>query len=307
MARGLIDRALRLGEGRKFKEYERRVEAINRIEPEMELLEDDELLVEADKLRERARKGEELADLLYEAFALVREAGRRKLAMRHFDVQLIGGMVLHDGGIAEMKTGEGKTLSATLPIFLNSLGGQSVHLVTVNDYLARRDADWMRPIYDALGVKVGVIQNMQPYEEKRLAYQADVTYGTNSEFGFDYLRDNMATSLEELVQRGHPFGIVDEVDNILIDEARTPLIISGAPEEAADWYVQFARLARQLEGVPRLETTKAEREAAGEPEWDYEYDEKHKTVSPTARGIAKAEKFIGVDNLYLAEHGNLVN
>ncbi len=307
MSRKLIDRALRLGESGQFKRYSDRVARINDLEPEMEELSDDELRKDADELREHARNGEPLGALLPDAFALCREAGRRTLAMRHFDVQLIGGMALHDGAIAEMRTGEGKTLAATLPIFLNSLGGDSVHLVTVNDYLARRDADWMRPIYDALGVKVGVIQNMQAYEDKGLAYKADVTYGTNSEFGFDYLRDNMATSLEELVQRGHPFGIVDEVDNILIDEARTPLIISGAPEEAADWYGQFARLARTLEGVPRMETTKAEREGEGEPEWDYEYDEKHKTVSPTARGIAKAEKFIGVENLYLAEHGNLVN
>jgi preprotein translocase subunit SecA len=307
MSRKLIDRALRMGEAGQFKRYRDRVARINEIEPEMEELSDDELREEADQLREHARNGEPLDVLLPDAFALTRQAGRRKLGMRHFDVQLIGGMALHDGAIAEMRTGEGKTLAATLPIFLNSLGGDSVHLVTVNDYLARRDAEWMGPLYDALGVKVGVIQNMQEYEAKRVAYQADVTYGTNSEFGFDYLRDNMATSLEEVVQRGHPFGIVDEVDNILIDEARTPLIISGAPEEAADWYVQFARLARQMEGVPRMETTKAEKEAQGEPEWDYEYDEKHKTVSPTARGIAKAEKFIGVDNLYLAEHGNLVN
>jgi preprotein translocase subunit SecA len=307
MSRRLIDRALRLGEAGQFKRYSDRVGRINDLEPEMMELSDAELREDAEELREHARNGEPLDVLLPEAFALCREAGRRTIGMRHFDVQLIGGMVLHDGSIAEMKTGEGKTLVATLPVFLNSLAGESVHLVTVNDYLARRDADWMGPIYDALGVKVGVIQNMQPYEEKRLAYQADVTYGTNSEFGFDYLRDNMATSLEELVQRGHPFGIVDEVDNILIDEARTPLIISGAPEEAADWYRQFARLAGTLEGVARMETTKAEREAEGEAEWDYEYDEKHKTVSPTERGIAKAEQFLGVDNLYLAEHGNLVN
>src|SRR5919108_4368206 len=307
MSRRLIDRALRLGEAGQFKRYQDRVGRINDLEPEMMELSDAELREDADELREHARNGEPLDVLLPEAFALCREAGRRTIGLRHFDVQLIGGMVLHDGAIAEMRTGEGKTLAATLPIFLNSLGGDSVHLVTVNDYLARRDAEWMGPIYDALGVKVGVIQNMQPYEEKRLAYQADVTYGTNSEFGFDYLRDNMATALEEIVQRGHPFGIVDEVDNILIDEARTPLIISGAPEEAADWYRQFARLARTLKGVPRIETTKAEREAEGEPDWDYEYDEKHKTVSPTERGIAKAEQFLGVDNLYLAEHGNLVN
>ena len=165
------------------------------------------------------------------------------MGMRHFDVQLIGGMVLHGGNIAEMKTGEGKTLTATLAVVLNSLPGNGVHVVTVNDYLARRDAEWMSPIYEALGVNVGVLQNMQAYEDKHVAYAADVTYGTNSEFGFDYLRDNMATAIEEKVQRGHPFGIVDEVDNILIDEARTPLIISGAPEQAADLYLQFAKLA----------------------------------------------------------------
>ncbi|HEX2087526.1 MAG TPA: preprotein translocase subunit SecA, partial [Solirubrobacteraceae bacterium] len=224
----ILQRALHVGEAKKFKTYEKRVALINAYEPELELEEDGELLERMDALRERARNGEPLDDLMYECFAVVREAGRRTMGMRHFDVQLIGGMVLHDGAIAEMKTGEGKTLTATLAVVLNSLGGKGVHLVTVNDYLARRDAEWMGPIYDLLGVKVGILQNMQPYEEKRAAYAADVTYGTNSEFGFDYLRDNMATSLEEKVQRGHPFGIVDEVDNILIDEARTPLIISGA-------------------------------------------------------------------------------
>ncbi len=307
VSRKLIDRALRLGEAGKFKEYEKRVARINAFEAEMELLEDHELREEADALRERARNRESLDDLLYEAFALAREACKRTLGMRHFDVQLIGGMVLHDGSIAEMKTGEGKTLMATLPVFLNSLAGDSVHLVTVNDYLARRDAEWMGPLYDALGVTVGVIQSQQGFEEKRAAYQADVTYGTNSEFGFDYLRDNMAVSLEEVVQRGHPFGIVDEVDNILIDEARTPLIISGAPEEAADLYGQFARLAPQLEGVPKLDTSTKLGTSKEDPEYDYEYDEKHKTVAPTERGVAKAEKFLGVENLYLAEHGNLVN
>ena len=307
MAKKLIDRALRMGEAGKFKEYQRRVARINAVEPEMELLEDHELREEADALRERARNGETLDDLLYEAFALCREAGRRTLKMRHFDVQLIGGMVLHDGCIAEMRTGEGKTLSATLPIFLNSLAGESVHLVTVNDYLARRDAEWMKPLYDALGVKIGILQNMQGSAEKRDAYLADVTYGTNSEFGFDYLRDNMAGSLEEVVQRGHPFGIVDEVDNILIDEARTPLIISGAPEEAADLYFKFARLAPQLKGVPKVEKSTRLGTDQEEPDYDYEYDEKHKTVAPTERGVDKAEKFLGVENLYLGEHGNLVN
>jgi preprotein translocase subunit SecA len=307
VSKKLIDRALRLGEAGQFRQYEKRVARINAFEPEMELLEDDELRTEADKLRERARNGESLDDLLPEAFALCREAGKRTLEMRHFDVQLIGGMVLHSGAIAEMKTGEGKTLVATLPVFLNSLAGESVHLVTVNDYLARRDAEWMKPLYDALGVKVGVIQNMQSFEDKQVAYQADVTYGTNSEFGFDYLRDNMAVSLDEVVQRGHPFGIVDEVDNILIDEARTPLIISGAPEEAADLYQQFARLAPQLVGLPKIDSRTPLGTDDEEPEWDYEYDEKHKTVAPTERGVAKTEKFLGVENLYLSEHGNLVN
>ena len=220
---------------------------------------------------------------------------------------MIGGMVLHDGSIAEMKTGEGKTLMATLPIFLNSLAGDSVHLVTVNDYLAKRDAEWMKPIYDALGVTVGVLQNMQSFEDKQVAYAADVTYGTNSEFGFDYLRDNMASSLEEVVQRGHPFGIVDEVDNILIDEARTPLIISGAPEEAADLYRQFARLAPTLKGVPKMDNVTKLGSDGEQPDYDYEFDEKHKTVSPTERGVAKAESFLGIENMYLSEHGNLVN
>ncbi len=310
--KGLIDRALRMGEARQFKQHEKRVEAINRIEPEMELLEDAELRSEADDLRERARNGEDLDDLLPEAFALVREAARRSIGQRHFDVQLIGGMVLHEGAIAEMKTGEGKTLTATLPIFLNSLRGDSVHLVTVNDYLARRDAEWMKPIYDALGVTVGVIQEddlPDNPERRHEAYACDVVYGTNSEFGFDYLRDNMAGSLDGCFQRGHEFAIVDEVDNILIDEARTPLIISGAPEQAADTYYTFARLARQLEGVQAKEKLKSRGDERGteEADYDYEYDEKHKTVAPTERGVEKAEQFLGVDNLYVSEHGTLVN
>jgi preprotein translocase subunit SecA len=309
MARGLIDRALRMGETRQFKEYEKRVESINRVEPEMELLDDAELREEADKLRQRARDGESLDELLGEAFALGREAARRTIGQRHFDVQLIGAMVLHDGAIAEMKTGEGKTLTATLPVFLNSLAGSSVHLVTVNDYLARRDADWMRPIYEALGVSVGAIQESDSPEERQQAYACDVVYGTNSEFGFDYLRDNMASSLDNTVQRGHHFAIVDEVDNILIDEARTPLIISGAPEQAADTYYTFARLAKQLDGVPVKEKLKSlgETKDTSEVDYDYEYDEKHKTVAPTERGVGRAEQFLGVDNLYVSEHGTLVN
>ena len=240
----ILERALRMGEAKQFKAYSKRVERINGWEPELQEADDEELKEQFAELRERADAGEDLDDLLPEAFALTREVGKRTMAMRHFDVQLIGGMVLHDGQIAEMRTGEGKTLTGTLAVVLNALPGKGVHVVTVNDYLARRDADWMRPIYEGLGLTVGVLQNNQPYEEKRAAYAADITYGTNSEFGFDYLRDNMATRLEEKVQHGgrigedgrpiamHNFAIVDEVDNILIDEARTPLIISGAPEQA---------------------------------------------------------------------------
>ena len=314
-----LDRALRMGEAKKFKAYEQRVGRINGYEPELEHSTDAELREAVDELRERARGGESLDDLQFECFALVREAGKRAMGMRHFDVQLIGGMVLHDGSIAEMKTGEGKTLTATLAVVLNSLGGRGVHLVTVNDYLARRDAMWMKPIYDTLGVTVGVLQNMQPYEEKRDAYAADVTYGTNSEFGFDYLRDNMATSLEEKVQHGgrpkpeegqspyHTFAIVDEVDNILIDEARTPLIISGAPEEAADFYARFARLAPQLQPGKTPEGMDPRSKKEFVADFDYEFDEKHKTVAVTERGVGKAERFLKIDHLYRAENGHLVN
>jgi preprotein translocase subunit SecA len=309
MAKQLIDRALRLGEGRKFKTYQKRVDSINRIEPEMETLEDHELREEADALRERARNGESLDDLLPESFALTREAARRTLGERHYDVQLIGGMVVHDGAIAEMKTGEGKTLTSTLAIVLNTLAGGSVHVVTVNDYLSKRDALWMKPIYDLLGCSVGWIQEDDAPEERRAKYACDITYGTNSEFGFDYLRDNMATSIENKVQRSHDFAIVDEVDNILIDEARTPLIISGAPEQAAQTYYTFARLAKQLEGVPAKAKLKSQGETrdTSDAEYDYEYDEKHKTVAPTEGGVENAEKFLGLENLYLAENGNMVN
>src|SRR6201999_1720392 len=279
----------------------------NGFEPELEHYTDAEVLEATDALRERARDGELLDDLLYECFALVRAAGKRSMGMRHFDVQLIGGMVLHGGNIAEMKTGEGKTLTATLAVVLNSLPGTGVHVVTVNDYLARRDAEWMSPIYEALGVSVGVLQNMQSYEDKHVAYACDVTYGTNSEFGFDYLRDNMATAMEEKVQRRHPFGVVDEVDNILIDEARTPLIISGAPEQAAELYLQFAKLARQMEPGKRPEGLDPRAKKDFVADFDYEFDEKHKTVAVTERGVAKAERFLKVDHLYRAENGHMVN
>ncbi|HET6998666.1 MAG TPA: preprotein translocase subunit SecA, partial [Solirubrobacterales bacterium] len=308
-AMDLVTKALRTGEGRKFKAYQKRAEAINRFEPEMETLSDDEIRQEADALRERARNGESLDDLLPEAFALTREASRRTTGQRHYDVQLIGGMVLHDGAIAEMRTGEGKTLTATLPVFLNTLAGGSVHVVTVNDYLARRDSEWMKPIYDALGVSVSAVQDADDHATRQRKYAGDVTYGTNSEFGFDYLRDNMAAALEHCVQRGHHFAIVDEVDNILIDEARTPLIISGQPEQAAQTYYTFARLAKQLTGVPAKQKLKSlgESKDTSEVDYDYEYDEKHKTVAPTERGVKNTEQFVGVDNLYLGEHGSLVN
>jgi preprotein translocase subunit SecA len=315
----ILDRALRMGEAKKFKTYEQRVARINGFEAELEHYSDQELREATDALRERARNGESLDDLLYECFGLVREAGKRAMGMRHFDVQMIGGMVLHDGAIAEMKTGEGKTLTATLAVVLNSLPGKGVHLVTVNDYLARRDAMWMKPVYDMLGVTVGVLQNMQAYEDKHAAYAADVTYGTNSEFGFDYLRDNMAKSLEEKFQHGgrgkaeegksryHTFAIVDEVDNILIDEARTPLIISGAPEQAADQYAKFARLAPKLKAGKTPEGLDPRSKKEFVADFDYEFEEKHKTVSVTEQGVAKAERFMGIDHLYRAENGHLVN
>src|SRR3954465_9490344 len=308
-AMDLVTKALRAGEGRKFKTYQKRAEAINRYEPEMEALSDAEIREEADKLRKRAADGESLDDLLPEAFALTREAARRSIGQRHYDVQLIGGMVLHEGAIAEMKTGEGKTLTATLAVFLNTLAGDSVHLVTVNDYLARRDSEWMKPIYDALGVSVAAVQEGDDHATRQRKYASDVVYGTNSEFGFDYLRDNMADALEHCVQPGHPFAIVDEVDNILIDEARTPLIISGAPEQAAQTYYTFARLAKQMDGVQAKDKLRSlgESKDTSEAEHDYEFDEKHKTVSPTEKGVKRAEEFVGVDNLYLGEHGSLVN
>ena len=312
----ILDRALRVGESKKFKSFERNVELINAFEPELELETDDELRERYEGLRERYLDGAPLEDLLHESFALTREAGRRTLGQRHFDVQLIGGMVLHDGSIAEMRTGEGKTLTATLPVVLNALAsrdedgqavqGRGVHLVTVNDYLARRDAMWMKPIYDLLGVTVGILQSGQEDVDKNEAYSCDVVYGTNSEFGFDYLRDNLAVEIEQKAQRGHGFGIVDEVDNILIDEARTPLIISGQPEQAADLYYKFAKLAKIMEPGKKPEGFEA-KSKEWQADFDFEPDEKHKTVSVTEKGVAKAEKFLGIDNLYRAEHGNLVN
>src|SRR3954447_7767674 len=313
----ILERALRVGEGKKFKEFEKKVSRIANFEPELELESDEEIRERYAALRERHRDGESLDDLLPESFALTREAAKRTLGQRHFDVQLIGGMVLHDGNIAEMKTGEGKTLTSTLAVVLNAIPQNGLHVVTVNDYLARRDALWMKPIYDLLGVTVGVIQSDdRTAEQKRAAYAADVTYGTNSEFGFDYLRDNLAVDPDDRSQVridpetgksiSHYYAIVDEVDNILIDEARTPLIISGQPEQAADLYYTFAKLAPQMVAGKKPETFEA-KQKDWEAEFDFEPDEKHKTVAVTERGVAKAEKFLNIDNMYRAEHGNLVN
>ena len=279
-----------MGEGRKVKALQRGVQAVSALEPETENLSDDELRAKTEEFRERLAGGETLDDILHEAFAVVREAARRTLGMRPFDVQVMGGIVLHEGKIAEMKTGEGKTLAATMPVYLNALEGKGVHVVTVNDYLARRDAEWMGAIYEFLGLTVGLIQDGHGPEERRVAYAADLTYGTNAQFGFDYLRDNIAASVDGLVQKDPNYAIVDEVDSILIDEARTPLIISGMPETAADTYYRFAAV------VPRLK--------AGE---DYEVDEKKRQVAPTEAGVEKVEKALGVENLYDDLNTNLVN
>jgi len=266
---------------REIKRLSVRVPEINALEPEMQKLADADFPAHTEKLKARLTEGATLDDLLPEAFALCREAGRRTLSMRHFDVQLLGGMALHEGKISEMKTGEGKTLVATLPVYLNSLEGKGVHVVTVNDYLAKRDASWMSPIYRLLGLSVGVIVHDLDDNERRLAYQCDVTYGTNNEFGFDYLRDNMKFELTDRVQRGHQYAIVDEVDSILVDEARTPLIISGSSDETTEKYYRIDKI------IPHLHE--------GD---DYEIDEKLKTASLKETGIEKAEKLLGLENLY---------
>jgi preprotein translocase subunit SecA len=281
----IIDSVLRAGEGRTLRKLKALADQVNSIEDDFRALSDAELRAMTVEFRQRYADGETLDDLLPETFATVREAASRVLGQRHFDVQLMGGAALHLGNIAEMKTGEGKTLTAVLPSYLNAISGRGVHVVTVNDYLARRDAEWMGRIHRFLGLDVGVIvANMEP-EERRRAYAADITYGTNNEFGFDYLRDNMAWGLEECVQRGHAFAIVDEVDSILIDEARTPLIISGPVDQNSIWYQTFARIA------PRLRRGE-------EGEGDYEVDEKKRTVGITEAGVAKVEDELGIDNLY---------
>ncbi|HEY3613874.1 MAG TPA: preprotein translocase subunit SecA [Gaiellales bacterium] len=285
-----LNKLLRAGEGRLLRRLELVAEETNAWEPTVEQLGDDALRGKTAEFRARLDEGEELDDMLPEAFACVREAAKRSLGMRHFDVQLVGGAVLNEGAIAEMKTGEGKTLVATLPLYLNALLGDGAHLVTVNDYLARRDAEWMRPVYEALGMTVGIIEAQMEPQARKAAYECDITYGTNSEFGFDYLRDNLATEIDETVQRPHTFAIVDEVDSILVDEARTPLIIAGQPEEAADIYYTFAKIVKGLT-----------------PGDDFEVDEKRKTAAPTESGVAKVEQGLGVENLYAPGSSQMVN
>src|SRR3712207_6367476 len=257
---------------RQLKTYQPKVAAINAMEREVEALTDDQLRARTDELKAQLAAGKTLDDILVPAFATVREAAKRTLGQRHFDVQLIGGMVLHEGGIAEMKTGEGKTLVATLPVYLNALAGKGVHVVTVNDYLARRDAEWMGQIYKFLGLSVGVIVHGLDDDERRAAYACDITYGTNNEYGFDYLRDNMKYELAQMVQRGHAYAIVDEVDSILVDEARTPLIISGPIDDRSDLYMAVDQL------IPRLAKD------------NYDLDEKQRTVSLTESGNERMEE-----------------
>ena len=289
---GILDRVLRAGEGKKVKALEGLVPEINALESAMQALSDDALRGKTGEFRSRIERGESLEDLLVEAFAVMREAGKRVLGQRHYDVQMLGGAALHFGWVAEMKTGEGKTLVSTLPAYLNGLSGKGVHLVTVNDYLARRDAEWMGRVHRWLGLNVGLV--IPGYRErpaqKREDYACDITYGTNNEFGFDYLRDNMAGSIEDKVQRGHNFAIVDEVDSILIDEARTPLIISGRLADAAKLYYRFASIARSLTR-----------------ELDYEVQEDKRTVVPTESGIEKVEEQLGISNLYDGVQQNLVH
>jgi len=288
---GLLDKVLRTGEGKKVKALAGLVPEIGALEPECEALSDAELQAKTGEFRGRLDRGEDLDDLLIETFAVAREAARRVTGQRHYDVQLMGGAALHFGWVAEMKTGEGKTLVSTLPVYLDGLAGKGVHIITVNEYLATRDAQSMGRIHNFLGLTVGMIlPGDNDQVAKRENYACDVTYGTNNEFGFDYLRDNMALSLDEKVQRGHSFAIVDEVDSILIDEARTPLIISGRVSDAAKLYYKFAQVARSLNR-----------------DVDYEVDEEKKVVFPLPEGIERVEKSLGVDNLYDDVSNSLVH
>ncbi|GGK15460.1 protein translocase subunit SecA [Pilimelia terevasa] len=295
----ILEKLLSAGEGRMLRRLKAVATAVNSIEDDYTGMTDGELREQTDQFRSRYADGESLDSLLPEAFAVAREAASRVLGQRHYDVQVMGGAALHFGNIAEMKTGEGKTLTCVLPAYLNALSGDGVHVITVNDYLAKRDAEWMGRIHQFLGLSVGVILPNQTPAEHRAAYECDITYGTNNEFGFDYLRDNMAWSAEDLVQRAHNFAIVDEVDSILIDEARTPLIISGPAEHSARWYGEFAAVVKRLE---RGEAGKDGQPGTG----DYEVDEAKRTIAVTERGVAKVEDRLGIDNLYESVNTPLV-
>ena len=286
---GLLDKLLRAGEGRAVRELEKIAQQVNKFENSISSLDDSALRGKTEEFRERLNKDESLDSLLPEAFAVVREAAKRTLGQRHYDVQLMGGAALHKGNIAEMKTGEGKTLVSTLPAYLNALTGKGVHVVTVNDYLAERDSEWMGRVHRFLGLKVGVILSSMSSTERREAYAADITYGTNNEFGFDYLRDNMAWTLSDCVQREHNFAIVDEVDSILIDEARTPLIISGPADKATKWYVEFANLVARLS-----------------KDIHYEVDNKKRTVGILEEGVTRVEEALKIDNLYEAANTPMI-
>jgi len=307
----LTGRIMRAGEGRMLRRLERIAEQVGSLGEEFTSLTDEELQALTPEFKERYAGGESLDDLLPEAFAAMREAARRVLGMRHFDVQIMGGAALHSGNIAEMQTGEGKTLVGTLPVYLNALTGKGVHLVTVNDYLAERDAEWMGRAYRFMGLTVGVIKTQSTPAERRAQYACDITYGTNTEFGFDYLRDNMAWSQDELVQRGHHFAIVDEADSILIDEARTPLIISGPADQPTHWYEAFAAFALRMKGVSVLEeqfTTPADKDRLAQlrTQYDYEYDPKKRTVSVLDPGVEYVQDQLGIDSLYESDHTPLI-
>ena len=307
MIESLVSKVIGTANDRKIKKYKKRIQNINALEPKYEKLSDEELKAEFNKLKEAVKSGQKsLDDVLYESFAITREASKRVLGMRHFDVQLIGGIVLHEGNIAEMKTGEGKTLVATLPVALNAMLGKGVHVVTVNDYLAKRDATEMGKLYSFLGYTTGcVTSELNDDQERKAQYQMDITYGTNNEFGFDYLRDNMKVRLEDKVQRGHYYAIVDEVDSILIDEARTPLIISGPAQRDPSLYFKANIIAKQLEKGEEIPPQKP-----GEPKrmtGDFVVDEKNRNIIMTEQGLEKAEKLFGVDNLFSLENAAMVH
>jgi len=309
MLKNIVTKVFGTADEREIKKMRKVVEKINAIEPEFEKLTDEELQHKTVEFKERLEKSETLDDILVEAFATVREASKRLMGMRHYDVQMIGGMILHNGSIAEMKTGEGKTLMATLPIYLNALTGKGVHVVTVNDYLAKRDRDIMAELYSFLGLTSDVVVGNITNEQRKAAYNADITYGTNNEFGFDYLRDNMVGDLSEKVQRGHNYVIVDEIDSILIDEARTPLIISGAAEETTEWYNTFADVAKKLKRSYKTEEIKDKKNTViPDEDWeDYEVDEKSHTVTITDKGIKNVERILKIDNLYSPEYVELTH